>query len=197
MKSMNDDSIGDAVRIFDIIPEESMQPSMDSSFPLYEILAGGVLRENPGIKRRDMTLVYDVTGASEEFKETYKDLIHKLEVKKVIKIQGSSTPSVERAGKIVSILPLSANSYVSLTREEQKPLGFDYVSVEITKDGIRIKPVIRIRGDMPNDLYLRLPSAVDPEALEKVENDVVELVSKENGLFEQNNMGDLTQEKKF
>lgn len=190
-----------AVRIFDLLPEASVNStSFTNEFnkiPLYTIVGEGVLKSNPGIKRRDENLFYDVSEASQELKDAYADSIVEYQVKKVVNSLSSKQKSNNQvAGKIISVLSL-LGEYQNLTALERDQVGHDYVTLESTEEGIKVKPLITLKGnDCPGNTYLLVdPSTLLPDLQAKLAGDTTELIQMHNGLFEQK--GALEQQKEL
>ena len=177
----------EAVRIWDIVPEVDYFPELDA-YPIYEILPDNVVKENAGTKRRENVLVYNVTDASDEFKQEHADVIHELEVKdiKTIRVQRQAkNKGPERSGKIVTIFPVAGNIYSTLTKSEANALGSEYFKLVNTPEGINLVPVLSLKNGEQVELYLKVNATnMSPELLEKIAPEVQELASKENGLYE-------------
>lgn len=181
-------SNSEAVRIWDVIAESDYIPELDK-YPLYEILQDGIVKENAGTKKRDMVLFYDVTKASDEFKSEHRDIIRELEVKGIKTIRVKREPKEElnlAARKIVVLLSLASDVYSTLSKEEINALGSDYFSLTNTPEGIKLDPVIRLKGNDALELYLKVyPSKLDSELLDKISPEMMELASNEYGLYEE------------
>lgn len=181
-------SNSEAVRIWDVIAESDYIPELDK-YPLYEILQDGTVKENAGTKKRDMVLFYDVTDASDEFKSEHRDIIRELEVKGIKTIRVKREPKEElnlAARKIVVLLSLASDVYSTLSKEEINALGSDYFSLTNTPEGIKLDPVIRLKGNDAVELYLKVyPSKLDSELVDKISPEMLELASNEYGLYEE------------
>lgn len=186
-----------AVRIMSVLPVDFLRgqtidmPELNT-LRMYQVLEGGVLKENAGIKRshRDC-IVYDVTNASDELKRQFGDFIMDMEVTNIIKektifgkpLIKEHTRKIE--GKSITTLLSLLGEYGGLSREEKETLGYDFVNVEDTVDGIKVTPALREKDLRSGETYLRLNEKPIPhELLEKISCDITELTKKENGLYE-------------
>ncbi len=186
-----------AVRIMSVLPVDFLRgQDLDTkelnTLRMYQVLEGGVLRENAGIKRDHHDyIVYDVTNASDELKRQYGDFIMDMEVTNVIKektIFGKpiiKEPTRELKGKAITTLLSLLGEYGALSMDEKETLGYDFVNVEDTMEGIKLTPALRERDLRDGETYLRLNDKPIPhELLEKISSDITELTKKENGLYE-------------
>jgi hypothetical protein len=185
---MQSENKENAVRIWDVVPEADYFEELDE-YPLYELLEGNNVKENAGTKRkRDVILFYNVTDASDKFKAEHADVIRELNVqniKPLFRGKKNNQEAKVSAVKITGLLPLSGNVYSSLTREETAKLGNDFYSLTSSEDGIQIKPVLYVNGHMPSDLYIRIATdKLDTELADKIAPELIELSTKENGLYE-------------
>ncbi len=186
-----------AVRIMSVLPVDSLRgqivnlPELNT-LRMYQVLEGGILKENAGIKRNHHDyIVYDVTNASDELKKYYGDFIIDMEVNNIIKEKtffGNHVikePTTELKGKSITTLLSLLGEYGRLSRAEQETLGYDFVNVQNTMDGIKLTPVLRERDLKNGETYLRLDGKpISQELLEKISGDITELTKKENGLYE-------------
>lgn len=179
------------VHMIDIMPVDVVDvvigatPRSFSQYTIYEVLGNGVIRENAGIKRdRDTVLVYDVTRASEDFKQRYGNVIRRdFEVTQLIR-EKETKLSVPK-GKIISILPLG-NAYAKLNKDEKLSLGNDFVTVRALTEGVEVKPLIRTK-EIPGNLFVKVDtSLMKPELSDKISSEVVELNEMANGLYDFN-----------
>jgi len=204
-----------AVRIMSVLPVDFLRgqtidmPELNT-LRMYQVLEGGVLKENAGIKRshRDY-IVYDVTNASDELKRQFGDFIMDMEVTNIIKektifgkplikeptkepkdpIKTEGSTKDTESKKITTLLSL-LGEYGSLSREEKEILGYDFVNVEDTIGGIKITPALTGKDLRDGETYLRInenPIKENPiphELLERISGDITELAKKENGLYE-------------
>ena len=80
-------STGEVVRMFDMISEFDYFPELEE-FAIYEKV-GDTLIENPGIRRDPyQTFYYDVTSASEEFKQEHSDIIEEIPFRNIEPFKG-------------------------------------------------------------------------------------------------------------
>lgn len=183
----------ESVRIIDVIEESKVKGSSNREFnslPLYEYISKGILKENMGVKKApDSIFYYDVTNASEELRESYEPMIEELEVSTIIRnntVERKQTTTLP--GKIMSLLPIMYMKEIE-NPNIRKQLGTDFVSVSSTPEGIKVDPVLYVDGKIDfsadSDYYISLNTEkLTPEMLTELSDKLVELVKKENGLYD-------------
>ena len=167
-----------------VIFEYDYIPELDA-YPLYEFLGDGLVKENPGRKRPDKVLFYNVTSADDDFKRKYSSIIHELEIKNVeeISIVKDEKP-YDRKGKIEVAITVPSETYKNLSKQEKKMLGYDFCTMEQKEDGIEFKPLVTSKEALPEVLYLRIhPENLSDELNAKISSETFELVKLENGLY--------------
>lgn len=194
---MPDNKTDAIVRILDIIPVDSVKgntPDIFDTFPMYEYLSNGVIRINPGFKRKGAILFYDVSSASEEFKNDHREMIIELDVSKILNPlqERDEKDDVSLGNRITTIMSLTG-VYKDLNKDEISSLGKDFVVVTATEQGIKVGAVIRAKS-LPDNLYLRFdPSIVEQPLLDKISSDTTELERLDSGLYRE--VGSPTREK--
>lgn len=181
-----------AVRILDLLPEEAIRKSSGpvlqelDSLPLYTVVGNGTLKVNMGVRKNmDEVIVYDVTKASEALREAYSDQIVEYHVNEILdEKKTTATPN----GQIRTMLSL-LGEYQNLTSPEKERVGHEYVTLESTEDGLKIKPLLSIKTGLPGNTYLEVDTiAMGEELSTKLASDLTELVQKDNGLYEQKDL---------
>ena len=137
------------------------------------------------------TLFYDVSNASPDFKESFRNLIIELEVKTIIQ---SGEPKITKkpsvGSRIVSILPLDG-IYSSLSKSELIALGNNFVIINDKSNGqVSIRRIISTYDSRPNglppNLFLKLDVTSIPTSLmDKLSSEIVEFTSVGYGLYQQ------------
>lgn len=183
------------VRIWEIIPLEYVKGAVTpefSSFDIYQYVTDGVVRENMGLIRDvNDTLFYDVSNASPDFKESFRNLIIELEVKTIIQ---SGEPKITKkpsvGSRIVSILPLDG-IYSSLSKSELIALGNNFVIINDKSNGqVSIRRIISTYDSRPNglppNLFLKLDvTSIPTNLMDKLSSEIVEFTSVGYGLYQQ------------
>ena len=172
-----------AVQIMDVIPVDLLKENIPREFenyPIYELVAPGVLKVNCGSKRRKSDiLVYDVSSATPSFKDNYSEKICELHISQII---GLPTPKVRCANKIISVLPLDG-VYSTLSKEELCLLGTEFVTVTAVAEGLLVKPLISCKLK-PDNIYIRINLDELPIAVrEKIESETSELYEVGDSIF--------------
>lgn len=186
-----------APRIIDVVYEENYFPELDA-YPLYEVISSGentTIKVNPGTKKVGDILFFDVTMASDDFKEQHASVIEELNVHETIEIRSlkdrfekAMPKATNSLGQIIAILPIPSVTYDGLSAKEKKALGGELFLLSNTEQGIKMLPYLSKRGyEDPDNVCLLISSdKISPELFEKIAPDVKELVSIAPGVYKEN-----------
>lgn len=142
----------------------------------YRIKEPGVLELNAGVRSKGTPLYVDVSGLTPEIKSLISSHITRMNVDQIVS-------EFHPHGQSVDLLPLDG-MYNDLSRSDKSALGTNYVELQSTEGGLKIRDAISNKG-FRGELYLNVPLHTTQELRDKIAPEIIHLIEKEPGLYEQ------------
>lgn len=141
--------------------------------PLYEIRREGILEVEHGHQMsNNAILAYDISATSEEFKSKHITLGMN-NVKRLAPNDNSTLTLIE-----------TDENYISLNNDIKKLLGNNFVCLENTEKGIKVKPVLTTINHS-GTIYLAInPARISPEILNSLNTSIQTISLNDSGLYD-------------
>ena len=172
------------------------------AYPMVQLMKNGedlYVVPNMGIKKEhDDAIYYDVTYAPAEFKTAHQDVIEEVRVKEkeatksFLKNLVDKIQTQPRDAAVISVIDCAAPVLKSLNSKEISKVAAKTCRFIYTEDGLKKEEIISVKGPLNNgeQRYYDVTDISVHDDLElwaKISGETVELVKKENGLYDTTN----------